>query len=260
MQKYLVIIIILVILYYLHNCWVESKIEKFINSNKIREDFGDAVTVDAIDDNNAINVLAKIAKDLQEGGGLKVKGNLLVDKTIRVTGAKTTPAGSGDMMTHLNHEDGNNYLRGNTYLSGNLEISGVSTVPVEVWHKSKDGKNRVFYGNNGTTIYGSGNGRHHFRTGANGNAPEVVIDEEGTIHVSKINIGGVVIENTNEGLKINGNVRMHNNQIVMSADNCNNGYIQLNQSCGNNSISNDGNGRIWIRSDKRKSGEVIQHW
>jgi hypothetical protein len=29
MEKYLVIIIVLVLAYYLHNCWVESKIEKF---------------------------------------------------------------------------------------------------------------------------------------------------------------------------------------------------------------------------------------
>jgi hypothetical protein len=86
MEKYLVIIIGIIILYYLHNCWVESKIEKFLSMNKIKEGFGDAVTVDAIDDNNAINILAKVAKDLQEGGGLKVKGALNVDNAANFAG------------------------------------------------------------------------------------------------------------------------------------------------------------------------------
>jgi hypothetical protein len=71
MEKYLIIIIIGIVLYFVYK------------SCSIKEGFGDAVTMDAVDDNNAINILAKIAKDLQEGGGLKVKGNLIVDGNIR---------------------------------------------------------------------------------------------------------------------------------------------------------------------------------
>jgi hypothetical protein len=80
MEKYLVILILIVILYYLHRYCIQTEVEKFM---KIKEGFGDAVTVDGVDDNNAINTLAKIAKDLQEGGGLKVMGKLnLRDKHI----------------------------------------------------------------------------------------------------------------------------------------------------------------------------------
>lgn len=89
MEKYLVIILILIILYYFYTC-LETK-----------EGFADAVTVDSVDENNSINILAKIAKDILEGGGFKVKGDLnvsgnfnLLPKGVIVawTGA-TAPAG-----------------------------------------------------------------------------------------------------------------------------------------------------------------------
>jgi hypothetical protein len=76
MEKYIVFIILAVGLYYLHNCWVENKIEKFLNSKKVTENFGDAVTVDGVDDNNAINTLAKIAVQLNSKDGLTVPGKL----------------------------------------------------------------------------------------------------------------------------------------------------------------------------------------
>ena len=91
MEKYLVIIIAIIILYYLHNCWVENKIEKFM---KLREGFTDAITTNGVDDSNAINILAKVAKDLQEGGGLKVLGNLEV-KSNTVHIGQTTPGSAG---------------------------------------------------------------------------------------------------------------------------------------------------------------------
>lgn len=76
MEKYIVILILAVLVYYIHNCWVESKIEKFFNSNKIREGFGDvAQSVGGVDDQNAINTLAQVAKKLQEGG-LSLPGKL----------------------------------------------------------------------------------------------------------------------------------------------------------------------------------------
>ncbi len=103
MEKYIVIIILVIIGYITYKCLSTTK-----------EGFGDAVTVDAVDDNNAINILGKIAKDIQEGGGLKVKGN--------------------------------------------LQVGGVSTLPVDLWHASNDGRARLLYYNKGATAFGSGNG------------------------------------------------------------------------------------------------------
>ena len=66
MEKYLVIILILVILYYLYSCL------------KTKEGFADAQTIDGVDEKNSINTLALIAKDILEGGGFKVKSDLNV--------------------------------------------------------------------------------------------------------------------------------------------------------------------------------------
>ena len=107
MEKYLIILIVAFVVYYTFKCF-----------NQTKEGFADAQTVDGIDESNSINTLAKIAKDIMDGGGLKVAGRL------QVTGAKSTPAGSGDMLTHFNHSDGNNYIRGNTFLNGNLNVVG----------------------------------------------------------------------------------------------------------------------------------------
>jgi hypothetical protein len=78
MEKYLIIIILAIVLFYLHRYCVQVEVEKFINSNKIKEDFGDvAQSVGGIDDQNAINTLAQVAKKIQEGG-LTVPGVLNV--------------------------------------------------------------------------------------------------------------------------------------------------------------------------------------
>jgi hypothetical protein len=95
MEKYIIIIIVLVLVYYLHRYCVQTEVEKFIN---IKENFGNAVTVDAVDDNNAINILAKIAKDLQEGGGLKVKGKIDVAGGGRFTNPSGPDSGGYEFL------------------------------------------------------------------------------------------------------------------------------------------------------------------
>lgn len=66
MEKYLIFFIIFIILYYLHNCWIENLIKK--------ETFADT-PASGMDDSTAIQALGAIAKDLMSGGGLKVQGN-----------------------------------------------------------------------------------------------------------------------------------------------------------------------------------------
>jgi hypothetical protein len=50
---------------------------------------------------------------------------------VQVPGATSTPSGSGDMATHFNHSDGNNYSRGNTVFDGG--IIAIKTVDVPVY-------------------------------------------------------------------------------------------------------------------------------
>ena len=62
-KNLLLFLVILLVLYYLYNCM-----------NNV-ENFDDVKTTD-VDLNTSINMLGQIAKDLQEGGGLKVMGKL----------------------------------------------------------------------------------------------------------------------------------------------------------------------------------------
>ena len=70
MEKYLIILVLAFVAYYSLKCF-----------NQTKEGFADAQTVDGIDESNSVNTLAKIAKDIMEGGGLKVAGGLSVSGT-----------------------------------------------------------------------------------------------------------------------------------------------------------------------------------
>jgi len=86
------------------------------------ETFADAEqSIGGVDDANSINTLAQLARKLMDGGAT-VPGNLKINSRLSVTGAKSTPAGSGDLTTHFNHEDGNNYIRGNLNIDGALNL------------------------------------------------------------------------------------------------------------------------------------------
>jgi hypothetical protein len=86
------------------------------------ETFADAEqSIAGVDDANSINTLAQLARKLMDGGAT-VPGNLKINSRLSVTGAKSTPAGSGDLTTHFNHEDGNNYIRGNLNIDGALNL------------------------------------------------------------------------------------------------------------------------------------------
>jgi hypothetical protein len=213
MEKYIIIIILAVILYTIYkNC-------------STTEAFGDvSQSVGGVDDQNAINTLAQVAKSLQ-AGGLTVPGNLIIDgeltqknvnmvkgpnanryvfhtpddnrKGLWIAPAKDDSASDWLWGYSLNlKRDGNHYLGGNLVTGGNLDIGGVTTKAVNVWHKSKDAKNRVYYENAGTSYYGSGNGNHIFRLGGDGNGSEVIIDNQGNFKLpgKLLNSQGIGIE------------------------------------------------------------------
>jgi len=79
MKKYLIILIIFILFYYLHKYCIKIEIEKFTSPLSTNLPY-------TADDLNAIRTLGLIAKDLQEGGGLKIPGNILLsDKHILST-------------------------------------------------------------------------------------------------------------------------------------------------------------------------------
>ena len=79
MEKYLIIILIILVIYYLIKCW-NIKVEYFADTSKpaVQEQ-----SITGSDDTNAINTLAKIAKQLMDGG-LTVPGQMTVTNKVIV--------------------------------------------------------------------------------------------------------------------------------------------------------------------------------
>ena len=246
--------------------------ESFMNDSFVNESF-ENITLGSADDQNAINKLAQIATQLMAGavtvpGAISLSNNKtkfsLVNDGDDVFRLKDN--GGGQLLA-INHQGGiwskDNSLilsGGNLALTGGLTSNGPISSGVNAWNTSRDGINRTYYENNGRTFYGSANGIHTWRTGGNGNEPNgMTLEADGTLHVAKIRIGGILLEN-NEGLRVNSNIRMHDAQIVMTTSSGNQPFIHLRNPIGGNGITVDGNGRIWVRSDKLHSGEPIQHW
>ena len=91
MEKYLVIIILVVLVYYLFNCWFENKINNILKLKEgfVEETCGTNNVIDNADIAKSINTLAQITKDLQ-AGGLTVPGALNIKGVINTDGDITT--------------------------------------------------------------------------------------------------------------------------------------------------------------------------
>ena len=86
MEKYLFIIILLTLAYYLHNCWVENKIEKML---KMKEGFIDTVNTSDPDLVKSITTLGQVCKDLQGQNGLTIPGKMNCIGDVNITGLLT---------------------------------------------------------------------------------------------------------------------------------------------------------------------------
>lgn len=83
MEKYFVILILIVISYSLYNCWVDNKIEKIL---KTKEGFADTLTKSDSDLLQSITTLGQIADKLQGPNGLTVPGKMNCISGVNVTG------------------------------------------------------------------------------------------------------------------------------------------------------------------------------
>jgi len=87
MERYIVFIILVVLAYYLFNCWVENKVNNILKS---KEGFaGTTGSTNDADVASSINTLAQIAKDLQ-AGGINVPGALNIKGALDIKGAINT--------------------------------------------------------------------------------------------------------------------------------------------------------------------------
>ena len=115
MEKYLVIIILVVLVYYLFNCWVENKINNIL---KTKEGF--AETTGGGDVASSINTLSQIANDLQTGKGLKVPGVLNILGALNTDGDINTK-GAINAKSAINAKGGIN-IDGDINVGGNINL------------------------------------------------------------------------------------------------------------------------------------------
>jgi microcystin-dependent protein len=129
MEKYIIYLLCIFLIYSIWKCFHIT--EGF--SDKVKPD---AITIDGVDDQNAIAILSKIAQDIQSEGGLKIMGNQLTKGKFTVPGAKNNQfvKDAGDGMTHFNHENGENYIRGNTHIHGSFNL--LPTGVIVAWNGS----------------------------------------------------------------------------------------------------------------------------
>jgi hypothetical protein len=135
MEKYLIIIIIIIVIYQLCcNCIQTDVKETFTNSQ----------SVTGIDDNNAINTLAALAKDLQTPDRVTIPGNLnLKNKVVLVADdnvlrLKTPDLSSNSSLNVKNLQvDGTSNLRPkgviNAWMYTNENIVGNVVIPPPTW-------------------------------------------------------------------------------------------------------------------------------
>jgi hypothetical protein len=139
-----------------------------------REDFADvpAQSLGGVDDTNAINTLAQIAKNLMAGGvtvpgNMNIQGGILDIKAPGDWGFNASFTGGNKEAPYINFvnkADGkrNGFIMGapdkfilsnNVDVGGGLTVNGVLNPAVGVWHTSTDGKHRIHYGNNSHSYY-----------------------------------------------------------------------------------------------------------
>jgi hypothetical protein len=121
-----------------------------------------------VDDTNAINTLAQIAKNLMAGGvtipgNINVQGDLVFPNQTTIKGAGRLHVGGEELLYVLNKKGvmvgkewggtGDLTVQGNTTIGGYLAINGSLSPAHSVWHTSTDGKHRLHYGNNSHTYY-----------------------------------------------------------------------------------------------------------
>jgi hypothetical protein len=119
------------------------------------------------------------------GGTLGVTGNTTVGGTLGVTGATTLNTLG---VTGATTVGGTLGVTGATTLSS-LNTSAKLTLPHSVWHQSNDGKNRLYYGNNSHTYFGTGD-RYYWR--ANNDTDLMQLDGDGNLNITgKLKFNGL---------------------------------------------------------------------
>lgn len=202
MEKYIVLLILAVIVYYIHRYCVQTEVENFM---KVREGFGDiAPVVSGVDDQNAINTLAQVAKKLQEGG-LTVPGKLnFINSGLNSSSVQF----DNDNMFRIKNKDGGQMLaidsNGKTFFGPVGKDDGpISCGQLMVKNGSRFSGDRHYF----TDAEGKG----AIRVGAAWGIPGIY-SEQGDIVLGSQSGNVLLKENVNVG----GTLRVSNKPLVLT--------------------------------------------
>ena len=230
MEKYLIILVIIFVLYYAYTCWTSNKVEGF----------ADAQSVVGVDDANAINTLAGIAKKLQEGG-LTIPGSLSATGEIRAGGMVAKNATFGD---------------GAGEWAQTVRLIGGTKEPPYIDFLNKDGARNTFIMGSPDKIY---------TPGSIAIGKDKIISGEGRLHVSGdellyiLNKSGVIIGKEwggNGNLNVQGNIQVGSQ--TLTEDDIK--RMKSMRSVAGWAIDGDGSTAILMEGDWRLNTGTMESW
>jgi hypothetical protein len=133
MEKYLVIFIIIITLYFIEKYCIQSEVEKFLITKNIIENFISPPD-DTFDDTIAFNLLDDIGSDLFKNNNLNIPGNIIINKHKLISDI------SGLKIRDLSNENFLNLVVKDMDVSGILTVNGPSYFNNALFVNSTDNK------------------------------------------------------------------------------------------------------------------------
>jgi hypothetical protein len=146
MEKYLVIFIIIITLYYIQKYCIQSEVDKFLITKNIVENFSSTTTIN-FDDQAAFNILSDIEADLFKNNSLNILGNIIINNKHKLIS-------DGDTLKIRDLTDQNflNLVVKNMDVSGILTVKGTSNLNNAVFANSTNSKELRINGPNISSI------------------------------------------------------------------------------------------------------------
>ena len=146
MEKYLVIFIIIITLYYIQKYCIQSEVDKFLITKNIVENFSSTTTIN-FDNQAAFNILSDIEADLFKNNSLNILGNIIINNKHKLIS-------DGDTLKIRDLTDQNflNLVVKNMDVSGILTVKGTSNLNNAVFANSTNSKELRINGPNISSI------------------------------------------------------------------------------------------------------------
>jgi hypothetical protein len=249
-------------------CLIEAKsVEPFEGSQQ---------SLGGVDDTNAINTLAQIAKNLM-AGGVTVPGNMTVQGALNPAHSVWHSSTDGKHRIHYGNNSHSYYKTGDAHVwrnrddadrmvldhnanlrvDGGLTVQGVFNPAHSVWHTSTDGKHRIHYSNNSHSYYKTGDA-HVWRN--RDDQDRMVLDHGANLRVD----GGLTVQGRNIIAELNdlrANCVRYDTQFKMSIPDDRGGAAGGGRLVGACGWACGGNASITGTNDaNRQLGLMINRW